>query len=274
MRPTLFKIGPLPVHGYGLMLAIAFLVAIYVAARRAKKEGIPSQAMFDIGLLLLVSSVVGARLFHIVQHPGSIGSFADFVGIWQGGLSGLAFYGGFMMALAVGILYMRWRRLPVGKCVDILAPSLLLGVGIGRIGCFLAGCCFGKPTSLPWGITFPENSLPALEMGRIEKIHPTQIYSSISLFTLFIILIILRKHIKTTWMLFLLAVLMYSVHRFLIDFLRYYDPADERIGGLATSQVMSIIAGVAAIGGIIFLILRRRPDVGAVEPSGSKEDGE
>lgn len=273
MRPTLFKIGPLPVHGYGLMLALGFLIATYIAARRAEKEGIPSQTIFDMGLLLLISAVLGARVFHILQHPRSYGSITDIVGIWRGGLSGLAFYGGFLMALAAGIVYLRWKRLSAGKVLDIFAPSLALGVGIGRLGCFLAGCCFGKPTSLPWGITFPENSLPTLEMGHAEKIHPTQLYSFISLFSIFIILLILRKHIKLRGMLFLLSVLMYSIHRFLIDFMRYYT-ADERIGKLATSQVMSIIAGIVAIAAMIVLVARKAPDVSSVkerEPEKEKE---
>lgn len=266
MRPTLFKIGALPIHSYGLMLAIAFLVAIYVAARRAEKEGIPSQTIFDLGLFLLISAVVGARVFHILQHLGSYNSFGEVIGIWQGGcgLSGLAFYGGFILALPVGILYLRWKKQSITGVLDILAPSLLLGVGIGRIGCFMAGCCFGKPTSLPWGITFPENSLAAMETGRVESIHPTQLYSVISLISLFVILIILRKHIKIKGMLFLVAVLMYSTHRFLIDFLRYYTP-DERAGSLTTSQTISIIAGVISIATIIVLIARRNSNTGVGE---------
>ena len=273
MRPTLFKIGPLPIHGYGLMMAIAFLLATYIAARRAEKDGIPSQTIFDLGLLLLVSAVVGSRVFHILQHPGSYGSIMDIVGIWRGGLSGLAFYGGFILALVAGILYLRWKKLPVAKVLDIFAPSLMLGVGIGRIGCFLAGCCFGKPTSLPWGITFPENSLPALELGRVAKVHPTQLYSFMSLFSIFVILLILRKHIKLKGMLFLLSVLMYSIHRFLIDFMRYYT-ADEYTGKLATSQVMSIIVGIAGIAAMIVLVVRRGPNVSAAEEreSGKAEE--
>lgn len=256
MRPTLFKIGPIPVHGYGLMLAVAFLVSIYIAARRAEKEGIPSQTIFDLGLLLLISSVFGARIFHIVQHPKSYGSVMDIIGIWQGGLSGLAFYGGFILALTAGVLYMRWKKLSIPQVLDILAPSLLLGVGIGRLGCFLAGCCFGKPTSLFCGITFPEHSLATMEMGHVAKVHPTQLYSFISLVSLFIILLILRKYIRIKGMLFILSVLMYSIHRFLIDFLRYYTEA-EKIGGLTTSQVMSIIAGTISAVILIIMIIRR-----------------
>jgi len=252
MRPILFRIGSFPVYSYGFMLAIAFLIATYIAARQAEKEGIPSQIIFSLGLLLMISAVVGARVFHILQHTRSYGSLTDITGMWASGLSGLAFYGGFILALVVGILYMRWNGLSVSGVTDVLAPSLMLGAGIGRIGCFLAGCCFGKPTSLPWGVTFPENSLTTLELGRMEKVHPTQLYSSASLLVIFSILLLLRKHIKLKGILFLLAILMYSVHRFLIDLLRYYTP-DERMGGLATSQVISIVATVTSIAIMVFI---------------------
>jgi len=250
----LFKIGPLPVYGYGFMLAVAFLVAMYIATRRAEKEGIPSQTIPDLGLYILFSAVLGARIFHVLQHPDSYESFVDAIAIWRGGLSGLAFYGGFILALVVGILYLRWKKLPVAKVADIIAPSLILGIAIGRIGCFLAGCCFGKPTSLPWGITFPEGSFAWMAVGS-QKIHPTQLYSSVSLFSIFIILLILRKYMRFSGQLFLTAVLMYSIHRFLIDFLRYYWP-EELIGGLATSQLMSIIVGAVAL--VLMIVLTRR----------------
>jgi phosphatidylglycerol:prolipoprotein diacylglycerol transferase len=246
------------------MLAIAFLVATYIAVHRAKKEGIPAQIIFDLGILLLLSAVIGARIFHILQHRQSYSSLTEIMAIWRGGLSGLTFYGGFILALIAGIIYLRWRKLSVAAVTDILAPPMILGTGIGRIGCFLAGCCFGKPTSLPWGITFPENSLATLELGQIEKLHPTQLYSFISLLGIFIILLILEKHIKTKGLLFILSVLMYSIHRFFIDFLRYYTQ-DEYTGIFTTSQFMSIIAAVAAVAFMIFLAKRRTSDIDKAE---------
>jgi phosphatidylglycerol:prolipoprotein diacylglycerol transferase len=264
MQPVLFKIGSFPVHSYGVMFAVAFLIATYIAARRAEKEGIPSQTIFSLGLLLMVSAIVGARVFHILQHTRSYGFLTNIAEIWESGLSGLAFYGGFILALVVGSVYIRWGGLSVAGVMDILAPSLMLGTGIGRVGCFLAGCCFGKPTSLPWGVTFPESSMVTLELGRMEKIHPTQLYSFVSLLVIFFILLVLRKHMKIKGMLFLVSILMYSVHRFFIDLLRYYTP-DERMGSLATSQVMSIIAAIVSIAIMIFLNTRQTPDVITVE---------
>lgn len=254
MRPTLFTIGSLPIRGYGLMVAIAFLAAIYVAARRASKEGIPSQTIFDLGLYILISALLGARIFYSIQFRSSYDSFTDFLKIWQGGL---VYYGGFISAFVVGVLYMRWKKLSIPKVLDIFAPSMMLGLSIGRIGCFLAGCCFGKPTSLPWGVTFPEGSMARLEFGEVP-IHPTQLYSFVSVFSIFIILIVLRRYMKFSGQVFLLTVFIYSIHRFLIDFLRYYAP-NERFGSLSSAQVISIVAGTTAlVAMIVFTVWQSR----------------
>jgi len=247
-------IGPIPVRGYGLMLAIGFLIATYVAGRRAEKRGIPSQMIFDLCLCLLIGGVLGARIFHVLQHSSIYSSFWDFFKVWEGGL---AYYGGFILSVGVALAYIRWRKLSTGKVFDIVAPSVMLGMGIGRIGCLLAGCCFGKPTSLPWGITFPEYSAAWLAYGmKFVKVHPTQIYSSLSLFSLFAILIILQRYTRYPGQLFFITVLMYSAHRFLIDFLRFYNP-EERIGGLATSQVVSIIAAAITLAVMIAIAVWR-----------------
>ena len=248
MRPTLFTIGALPVRGFGLMVAIAFLVAIYTAARSAKRQNIPAQMIFDLGLYILISAMFGARIFYALQHPDSYSSLLDILKIWEGGLT---YYGGFILAFVVAVVYLRAKKLSIAKVVDILAPSAILGIGIGRIGCFLAGCCFGKPTSLPWGVTFPKGSLPWMVLG-LEKIHPTQLYSSFSLFIIFTILMTLRKHMKFAGEMFLTTVLFYSIFRFLVDFVRYYTP-QEHVGVLTTSQFISMILGLLALISIIVL---------------------
>jgi phosphatidylglycerol:prolipoprotein diacylglycerol transferase len=250
MRPTLFKIGPISIHSYGLMVAIAFLVAIFVAANRAKKEGIPAQNIFDLGLYILVSAFLGARIFHFFQHLEDYSSFWEVFRVWEGGLS---YYGGFISAFIVSIIYLQINKLSIERYLDILGPSMILGLSIGRVGCFLAGCCFGKETSLPWGIP---SRWTLLDSGDVY-VHPTQIYSSVSLFTIFVVLIILRKYMRFSGQLFLLTVIMYSGFRFLIDFIRFYTP-EERMGILATSQVLSIILGTFALIIMIVFILRHR----------------
>lgn len=251
MRPTLFTIGSIPIHGYGLMLAIGFLVAIFVASHRAKKRDIPSQNVFDLGLYILVSALLGARIFHFFQHLDEYSSFWSVFKVWEGGL---VYYGGFLLALAVCIIYLYQKKLPIGKFLDVIGPPMILGLGIGRIGCFLAGCCFGKETSLPWGVPVKWTLMEASNINL--HLHPTQLYSFISLFIIFIILINLEKYMRFSGQLFLLTVISYSLFRFLIDFLRYYS-VDERIGFLATSQVISIIAGITSLGLMIVILMRK-----------------
>jgi len=243
MRPTLFTIGSLPIRSYEVMVAIGFLIALYFAVRRARKKNIPFRFMLDLGLCVLISGFIGARIYYILQHIRSYDSLADiFSRIWEGGLT---YYGGLVLASLVGFIYLRSRRLPIVGMMDIAAPSLALGEGISRIGCFLAGCCFGKPTDLPWGVTFPKNSLTGI-LTDSQKVHPTQIYSSIILFSIFIILIVLQRHTKFSGQLFLIYLVMYSIYRFFIDFLRYYTP-EEHLGILAYSQVTSLVLGSVAL---------------------------
>jgi phosphatidylglycerol---prolipoprotein diacylglyceryl transferase len=243
MRPTLFTIGSLPIRSYEVLVAIGFLIALYIAIQRAKKKNIPFRFILDLGLYVLISGFVGARIFYILQHIRSYDSLSNaFSSIWEGGLT---YYGGFVLASFVGFIYLRSIRLPIAEVMDIIAPSLALGEGIARIGCFLAGCCFGKPTNLPCGVTFPENTLTGI-ITDSQKVHPTQLYSSVILFCIFIILIIFQKYAKFSGQLFLSYMIMYSIYRFSIDFLRYYNP-EEHLGIFAYSQVTSLVLGLTAI---------------------------
>jgi len=254
----LFTIGSLPIRSYGVMVAIGFLIAIYVAILRAKKKNIPLKIVFDLGLYVLVSGFIGARIFHILQHIRSYDSPADALRIWEGGLT---FYGGFVLAFLVAFIYLRSRRLPLARVIDIITPSLALGEGVARIGCFLAGCCFGKPTNLLWGVTFPVNSLTWI-LTDGQKVHPTQLYSSVILFCIFAMLIAIQRYMKFPGQLFLCYVIMYSIYRFSIDFLRYYAP-EEYIGILVSSQATSLITGIIALIIMIVLILRQHKKIRA-----------
>ena len=251
MKPTLFKIGFLSIQGYGLMVAIAFLVALQIAVRMAKREGLPPKLIYNLSIYILISAFLGARFFYILQHYDSYGSFISVFELWQGGLM---YYGGFVTAFVITIMYLIWMKQPIGKVLDILGPPMLLGKSISRVGCFLAGCCFGKPTTLPWGVIFPEYSPAWMELG-YQKVHPTQLYSVLSLFIIFMVLLILRRYMRFSGQLFLFSVIFYSMYRFLIDFLRYYKP-NERIGVLATSQVVSLIFGSIALIFMIVIITR------------------
>lgn len=242
MRPVLFTIDSVPISSYSFMVAIAFIVALFVAIKRAKKCYISAYVIFDISLYMLISGFIGARAFYILQHISHYESIDE---VLQIGAGGFTFYGGFILASLVFIIYVNLNKLPAGKIADILAPPLALGIGISRIGCFLSGCCFGKPTSLPFGISFPPNSLPWIEF-EIQKVHPAQIYSLVSLIVIFIILLSIEKYIIFSGQLFILFILLYSIQRFYIDFFRYY-PQEQFINYLTESQLISVVLIVFAL---------------------------
>ena len=238
MHPILFRIGPLSIKSWGTMFVLGFLLALYLAMRRARKVGIAPENILNLSFLLLVAGLVGARILEIL---------VNFAYYWRNpqeiffiSQGGLVFYGGFILALLVGIWYLRRKKLPVWKVLDIIAPFTILAYAVARWGCFLAGCCYGKPTSLPWGVTFRDPlSLVPLEMRGIP-LHPTQIYHSLEGFLIFSILLIVYPRRRFDGEIFWLLVVLYSITRFLLEFLRG-DVARGFIFVFSTSQFISLL---------------------------------
>ncbi len=254
MFPTILKIGSMQIYSYGLMLFISFMVGIWIVERRARKFGVESKRITDLALWILLGVVVGSRLFYVAFHWGEFKD--DLIGIiafWRGGLAGLMFYGGFLGALLAGLLYARVQELPIIKLLDAAAPAIVLGEFFTRIGCFLNGCCFGKPTTCPLGMQFPAHSPAGATFlhETVQTIHPTQLYSSLAGMVLFLIALWLeRRHLKDG-VLFAIILILYSLFRFGIDFVRYYENAANFWG----NQLVSL--GLAALGaGLLFLFLR------------------
>lgn len=244
MKPILFTIDSVSIPSYSFLVAIAFFIALFIAIQRAKIYYISTYIILDMSIYLLISGFIGARIFYILQHINYYKSINE---IFTGGFT---FYGGFILAGLVFIIYIYSNKLQAGKFADIIAPPLALAIGISRIGCFLAGCCFGKPTSLPFGVSFPINSLPWIEFGS-QRLHPTQIYSAVSLITIFFILLYLEKYVVFSGQLFMSFILLYSIQRFCIDFLRYY-PQEQFFGYLTESQFVSIMLAIPTLA-LIFI---------------------
>ena len=242
MHPILFKLGPITIYTYGLFIALAFLASIYLAALSAKREGIDSQKIIDLSFYLMLAAIIGSRLLYVLLNfkyylsaPGAIWQ------IWEGGL---VFYGGLIAAAAVSFIYIRKKGLNLWQITDIFAPSIALGQAIGRWGCFFAGCCYGKPTDLPWAITFHD---PASLAPLGIPLHPTQLYSSLKDLIIFAILILLQKRKKFHGQLFWAYVLFYAVLRFIVEFFRG-DPRCFLPGELlSTAQVIGIALFLLAI---------------------------
>ena len=252
MYPILFKIGPLTIHTYGLFVATGFLIGIYLATRQATKEGIPSQKIVDLGFYILLASIVGSRLFYILVNPSHyMSNPLDIFKIWEGGL---VFYGGILLVIPIVIWYVRKNNIGLWKTADVFAPSIAIGHAFGRIGCFSAGCCYGRiAESLPWSVIFtsPECLAPLN-----VPLHPTQLYEAGAEAVNFLILITLRKYKSFNGQLFFTYILIYSVIRFTIEFFRGDVSRGYIIENLSLAQGISILMFLGALIGL--LILRRK----------------
>ena len=253
MFPTILRIGGIHIYSYGLMLFLSFLLGIVIVERRAKKFGVDPKKVTDLALWVLLAVVVGSRLFYVAFHWGEFKD--DLIGIiafWRGGLAGLMFYGGFLGALIAGLVFVRINRLPVLKLMDAVAPALVLGEGLTRIGCFLNGCCFGQPTASFLGMEFPRHCAAGATYSG-QMIHPTQLYSSLAGFVLFGIALLLERRKLRDGVLFSIVLVAYSLFRFGIDFVRHYENAANLWG----NQIVAL--GLTFVGVVLLVLsLRRR----------------
>ncbi len=264
MRPWLFTVGDTGIPSYWAMLMIGFCAAFYMAWREARHDGLDPNRMLDLSLLMLLAGIVGARLMHVMveddplnpgrsiffyylQHP------LDIFKLWNG----LAFYGGFLLALPLGLWFAKAKGLGVAKVADIAAVSIPLGLVFGRLGCLMAGCCHGKPTDLPWGITFTDPMSLARPLG--IALHPTQLYSSAYALVLFFALLIQkRRWQKFPGQVFLSFCLLYSAGRFLIEFVRNDNRGLWFGGSLSSSQVIALAMVLGSLLALVWLGRKNR----------------
>jgi len=265
MHPVLFKLGRFEIHSYGLMLALSFLVGIYWAMSRSEKRGIHRNHIMDLSIIVIIAAIVGARIMYVVTH------LAEFEGRWldtinpiqstgEIGIPGLTLLGGVLLSLVSIIIFCSIRHIPVLKLFDVAAPGFAFGIFLTRIGCFLAGCCYGLPCHLPWAMTFPMNS-PAGSRFLGVAIHPTQLYSS--LYGLIILITVLLLDRKPKFDGFLAAVffMLYGISRFLVDMVRFYESVDQiYLWGiqLTFNQIISLSMFLFGLALMIILHLRNR----------------
>ena len=235
MHPILFKIGPITIYTYGVLIATAFFLGLALAARQARVEGEDPQKIMDLSFYILISAIVGSRLLYIVvEYKEYISSPLRIFKVWEGGL---VFYGGFIMAMAVVIIYIRKHEMNLWKVGDILAPSVAIGQGVGRLGCFFAGCCYGRETDVPWAFIFKDpNTLAPMDV----HLHPTQLYDSANGFIIFAVLFILRKYKRFDGQLFWTYTLLYAVGRFIVEIFRGDERGFVIESFLSTSQFIAI----------------------------------
>lgn len=262
MHPILFEIGGFPVYTYGLLLAAAYLLGLQFALVRARSRGLDPNRVMDLGIWIIVSALVGAKLLLlIVDHDKFSTSPAELLNLVR---SGGVFYGGLIAAVGVALWYLRRHKMPMWTVTDVFAPGIALGHVIGRLGCLFAGCCFGRPTDVPWAITF-HSEFAAQNVGTPLGIplHPTQLYEAgAELLILLFLLAFERRGRPFPGRTFWGYMLLYAVSRFVIEFYRG-DPRGM-VGAFSTSQFVSLLIVPLAIVMLVLLGRRAGPEAAPV----------
>jgi phosphatidylglycerol---prolipoprotein diacylglyceryl transferase len=251
MYPRLLELGPITVYTYGVLLAAAYLLGLQLARVRAKNRGLDANRILDLGIYIIISALVGAKLLLLITDFKSF--TADPRELLTLARSGGVFYGGLIVAVVVALWYIRRVGLPLWTTCDVFAPGIALGHVVGRFGCLFAGCCYGKPTMKPWGITFTD-TFAAANVGTPlgVPLHPTQLYEAGAEFLILMVLLFTeRKGRPFPGRTFWLYMLLYAISRFIIEFYR----GDDRgvVGMFSTSQFISIVLAPLAIVMLVYL---------------------
>jgi phosphatidylglycerol:prolipoprotein diacylglycerol transferase len=271
--PVLFRIGPITVYSFGLMMGIAFIVANYLLIREMRRRNLPEEVAGTVTLIALIGGVAGSKLFSLLENWDRL--VADPMGeIFSA--SGLTFYGGLIVAIIGIYLYLRSKKIPFLRVADAAAPSLIIAYGIGRIGCQLAGDGdYGIPSKLPWAMTYPNGTVSTLAKNNPElaakfhemfpkeaiptdiPVHPAPVYETLATIAIFILLWSIRKRPMPVGMLFAIYLICAGIERLLVEFIRL----NPLYWGLSQAQWISV--GMILLGGYMLLKLRSMP---AAEP--------
>ncbi len=260
MRPVLISLGFLQFHSYTVMMAIAFLTGVLLSVRENYKRSDPYPVTPVGGVWVYFGALIGARLYYILQYEGWREAYRA-VFFWEGGL---VFYGGLFGGFLAAVLYVRAKGVPVLPMADIVMSYVPLSHAIARVGCFLNGCCWGLPTTLPWGVRFPKSPWGAygqqVEQGLINAggahslpVHPTQLYCSLGLLAIFFVMRWAYKHKRHDGAVTLLYPLLYGALRFVVEIFR--GDSARPLWGMTVSQMVALLLIVGAGAG--FLVLSR-----------------
>jgi phosphatidylglycerol:prolipoprotein diacylglycerol transferase len=254
--PELFKVGPFTVYTYGVLLAASYLLGLRLAMWRAKKWGLDPNRVLDLGIYIIIAALVGAKLLLLVvdfdqfKDPRELLNLARLGGV---------FYGGLLLSVIVAFWYIARHRMPFWTTCDVFAPGIALGHVTGRLGCLAAGCCYGKPTDVPWAIVFT-NPLAATNVGTPLGIplHPTQLYEAGAALVIVTLLLVTERRGRpfagrTFWS----YMFLYAVSRYVIEMYRG-DPRGTVFGIFSTSQFISIVLGPLSLF-MLFWLSRRVP---------------
>src|SRR5258705_4966718 len=244
-------VGSITVYTYGVLLAAAYLLGLKFAMVRAKSRGLDASRVLDVGIYIIISALVGAKLLLLITDFRTF--TADPRELLTLARSGGVFYGGLILAVTVALWYIRRVGLPLWTTCDVFAPGIALGHVVGRFGCFFAGCCWGKPTTLPWGITFTD-PFAAANVGTPLNVslHPTQLYEAGAEFLILMFLLATeRSGRRFAGRTFWLYMLLYAISRYVIEY--YRDDPRGTVGPFSTSQFISLILAPLAVGMLVYL---------------------
>jgi len=257
MHPILFEFGGFTIYSYGVLLAAAYLLGLQFALIRARSRGLDRERVMDLGIWIIISALVGAKLLLlVVDYRPFLANPRSIVDLLR---SGGVFYGGLIAAVTVALVYIWRQRMPMWTTTDVFAPGIALGHVVGRLGCLLAGCCFGRPTSVPWAISFHDpNAFATSGTPLGVSLHPTQLYEAGAEALILVFLLALERRGRpfpgrTFWS----YMLLYGISRFIIEFYRG-DPRGTVFDALSTSQFVSVILVPLSV--VMLVLLSRRDD--------------
>jgi phosphatidylglycerol---prolipoprotein diacylglyceryl transferase len=247
--PKLFHFGAYSIPTYGVLVALGFLAGLVVAVRLARRSGLPGELISNLAVYCALVGIAGAKLFMFLfdwpfywNNPGEIFTLST---LQAAGV----YHGGFLAALVFAYLYIRTQKLPLALTMDCFAPGIALGHAIGRLGCFAAGCCWGRESHLPWAVTFHSQEAANVPIG--VPLHPAQLYESAANLLLFVFLYRLFIQRHRPGVVISLYLILYGVIRFIIEFFRFHE--QSLVWGLSLTQWIS--AGLVALGAVILFRL-------------------
>jgi phosphatidylglycerol:prolipoprotein diacylglycerol transferase len=248
MHRILVELGPLKIYSYGFMLMLAFAVGIVLAVVRGRKRGIPPEFIMDLSTVIVFSAIIGARTVYVLFHrSGYWPRWWDVFKVWEGGLT---VYGGVLLAVVLSYVFCLKRGVPFLRVADAMAPSMALGVGITRIGCFLNGCCFGHTCDVPWGVQFPPGSMADFALGAVT-VHPSQLYASAVGFLTFLVLLRIDRGRHRDGVVLWTFVLLFGGATFFTDFARHWESSAVLLNAgavvLSANQIVELGLVVLAV---------------------------
>lgn len=253
MRYILFSLGSLHIYSYGIMIAIGIISAFYISDKRATKYGLDGDVVFKLGMMAVISGMLGAKLLYIIINIKTIMQMDSLLTAIK---EGFVVYGGIISGVVCCYIYCKVKKYSLAEYFDLIIPTVALAQGFGRIGCLMAGCCYGKETDSIIGITFHNSPYAPNNV----KLMPTQIMSSIGDFLNFAILMLISKRFREhnkKGMITAIYLILYSIGRFIIELFRG-DIERGNVGTLSTSQFISVFILIIGVGLLIYALKQNK----------------